>query len=92
MELKKCPRCGRFHNSEELACQNCMPKEREELKRVIEYMDEGSLNYCLLDKGDENYNSIFVDISKNTGVSQPKLERYFSTYLQDQTQFLKDNK
>lgn len=91
MEAKKCPRCGKFHNSEELVCQNCEVKEKEELKRIIDYMDEGSLNYCLLNKEDEKFNEIFLDISNKTQISQPTLGRYLDTYLKPKIENIKSD-
>ena len=43
MELKKCPRCGSFFDSELYVCQNCRTKENLDVEKVRVYIEENGL-------------------------------------------------
>ena len=59
MEFKKCARCGCFYTSNDNVCYNCLSKERFEMNKFKNYIEEANL---------ESINSL-NDIAINTGIS-----------------------
>ena len=64
MEFKKCARCGCFFVTEGEVYTNCMPKDRLDIYKMQNYLEE-------------NQGSSIDAISINTGISTKNLERYF---------------
>ena len=64
MEIKKCSRCGSFYTSDAQVCQNCMPKDKQDMVKLQGYIDNvsGSLSK--------------QQISMDTGISIRNLDRY----------------
>lgn len=64
MEIKKCSRCGSFYTSDAQVCQNCMPKDKQDMVKLQGYVENNS---CNLSK---------QQISIDTGISIRNLNRY----------------
>lgn len=64
MELKKCPRCGNFYDSELYVCQNCKTNENLDVKKVKGFIEE----YGLTESAEE--------MSIKTGVNLNNINRY----------------
>lgn len=64
MEFKKCSRCGCFFMSDDNICENCAPKDRFEMSKLRNYLDN------------ENYSNSINSISINTGITVKNLNRY----------------
>ena len=64
MEFKKCARCGAFFISNNHVCCNCEPKDRADMYKLSNYINENP-----------DIHSI-VDISINTGISAKNLNRF----------------
>ena len=64
MEIKKCSRCGTFFTSEAQVCQNCLPKDKQEMIKLQGYIDENSSELTK------------QKISIDTGISAKNLDRY----------------
>lgn len=66
MEFKKCERCGCFFSSNDSVCYNCLTKERFEMSKLKNYIEENNVN---------SINSIH-DLSIQTGISGKTLNRF----------------
>ena len=66
MEFKKCARCGCFYTSNDNVCYNCLSKERFEMNKFKNYIEEANL---------ESINSL-NDIAINTGISGKNINRF----------------
>ena len=66
MEFKKCDRCGCFFVSQDSVCQNCMPKDRNEINRLKDFFESSSETYSI--------NALSV----NTGISEKNINRYLN--------------
>ncbi len=66
MEFKKCARCGCFYTSNDNVCYNCLSKERFEMNKFKNYIEEANLG---------NINSL-NDIAINTGISDKNINRF----------------
>mgnify|MGYP004661384893 CR=1 FL=1 len=66
MEFKKCARCGCFYISNDNVCYNCLSKERFEMNKFKNYIEEANLG---------NINSL-NDIAINTGISDKNINRF----------------
>ena len=64
MEFKKCPRCGNFFASNEPICCNCVPKDRYEMSKLINYFETN------------DFSGSIDALAINTGISQKNLNRY----------------
>lgn len=64
MELKKCPRCGSFYNSDLLVCQNCKTNENLDVTKLKEYIEQYGCN-----KNAE-------EMSIQTGINVKNINRY----------------
>lgn len=65
MEFKKCARCGSFYVTDGDVCQNCMPKDRLDILKFNNYV--------------ENNSGVSADsISINTGISLKNVNRYLN--------------
>ncbi len=67
MEFKKCVRCGAFFVTEGDVCQNCMPKDRLDMVKFRDYIE----NNQDVDISADN-------ISVNTGISIRNVNRYLN--------------
>ncbi len=65
MEFKKCERCGAFFVTEGEICQNCTPKDRLDMIKFQDYIEETL---------DNSANSISI----NTGISLKNVNRYLT--------------
>ena len=63
MEFKKCERCGCFFTSNDNVCYNCLTKDRYEMSKFKDFINENNLN---------EINSLNY-ISTQTGISQKNL-------------------
>ena len=68
MEFKKCERCGCFYASNDNVCYNCLTKDRYEMSKFKNFINENNLN---------EINSL-NDISYKTGISGKNLNRFLS--------------
>ena len=66
MEFKKCERCGCFFASNDSVCHNCLTKERFEMSKLKNYIEENNV---------DSINSIH-DLSIQTGISGKTLNRF----------------
>ena len=64
MEFKKCPRCGNFFTSNEPICCNCVPKDKYEMSKLINYFETN------------DFSGSIDTLAANTGISQRNLNRY----------------
>ncbi len=64
MELKKCPRCGNFYNSELHVCQDCKTNENLDVDKLKGYIEQYGIN-----------NSA-EEMSIKTGVNVKNINRY----------------
>lgn len=67
MEIKKCNRCGSFYTSDTQVCQNCMPKDKQDIIKLQGYINENGIN------------STKQEISMGTGISPKNLDRYLQS-------------
>lgn len=66
MEFKKCERCGCFFASNDNVCYNCLTKDRFEMSKFKNFIEENNIN---------RINSL-SDLSVQTGISQKNLNRF----------------
>ena len=66
MEFKKCERCGCFFASNDNVCYNCLTKDRFEMSKFKNFIEENNIN---------KINSL-SDLSIQTGISQKNLNRF----------------
>lgn len=66
MEFKKCARCGCFYTSNDNVCYNCLSKEKFEMNKFKNYIEEANLG---------SINSL-NDIAINTGISGKNINRF----------------
>ena len=64
MEFKKCVRCGNFFVSNNDVCYNCEPKDRQEINKLNNYIEENSII------------SNVQDLSTNTNISINNINRF----------------
>ena len=65
MEFKRCARCGTFFVTDGDVCQNCMPKDRLDIVKFKDYVEN-------------NTNATPDSISINTGISVKNVNRYLN--------------
>lgn len=68
MEFKKCERCGCFYTSNDNVCYNCLTKEKSEINKFKNYIEENNINQI---------NSL-NDISIQTGISGKNINRFLN--------------
>lgn len=66
MQFNKCSRCGSFFVSSGDVCPNCAPKDKFEMNKLQNFLEDSDIN------------SSIESISYNTGISVKNLNRYFS--------------
>ena len=66
MEFKKCKRCGCFYASNDNVCYNCLTKDKYEMSKFKNYINENNLS---------EINSL-NEISSQTGISNKNLNRF----------------
>lgn len=66
MEFKKCERCGCFFTSNDNVCYNCLTKDRFEMSKFKNYVEENNIS---------NIASL-NDLSIQTGISSKNLNRF----------------
>ena len=66
MEFKKCERCGCFYTSNDSVCYNCLTKDKYEMSKFKNYINENNLS---------EINSL-NEISSQTGISNKNLNRF----------------
>ena len=66
MNLNKCERCGCFFASNDNVCYNCLTKDRFEMSKFKNFIEENNINQI---------NSL-SDLSIQTGISQKNLNRF----------------
>ena len=71
MEFKKCERCGCLFTSNDNVCYNCLTKDRYEMSKFKDFINENNLN---------EINSLNY-ISTQTGISQKNLNRFLNHNL-----------
>ena len=64
MEFKKCVRCGCFFMSDSDVCLNCEPKDRQEINKLNNFIE------------DNNEITNIQDLSINTSVSINNINRF----------------
>lgn len=68
MEFKKCERCGCFYTSNDNVCYNCLTKEKSEINKFKNYIEENNINQI---------NSL-NDIAIQTGISGKNINRFLN--------------
>ena len=68
MEFKKCARCGSFFLSNSDVCPKCLPKDKSEIAKINDYIDENNILSCSI-----------TNLSVNTGVSAKNINRFLDT-------------
>lgn len=66
MELKRCPRCGNFYNSDLNVCQDCKTNENLDVSKLKGYIDQYGVN------------ASSEEMAINTGVNVKNINRYLS--------------
>lgn len=66
MELKRCPRCGNFYNSDLNVCQDCKTNENLDVSKLKGYIDQYGAN------------ASSEEMAINTGVNVKNINRYLS--------------
>lgn len=66
MELKRCPRCGNFYNSDLNVCQDCKTNENLDVSKLKGYIDQYGMNAST------------EEMAINTGVNVKNINRYLS--------------
>ena len=66
MELKRCPRCGNFYNSDLNVCQDCKINENLDVSKLKGYIDQYGMN------------APTEEMAINTGVNVKNINRYLS--------------
>lgn len=66
MELKRCPRCGNFYNSDLNICQDCKTNENLDVSKLKGYIDQYGMNAST------------EEMAINTGVNVKNINRYLS--------------
>mgnify|MGYP005768626599 CR=1 FL=1 len=66
MELKRCPRCGNFYNSDLNVCQDCKTNENLDVSKLKGYIDQYGMNTST------------EEMAINTGVNVKNINRYLS--------------
>ena len=66
MELKRCPRCGNFYNSDLNVCQDCKTNENLDVSKHKGYIDQYGMNTST------------EEMAINTGVNVKNINRYLS--------------
>lgn len=66
MELKRCPRCGNFYNSELYVCQECKVNESLDVSKLKGYIEQYGINEST------------EEMSIITGVNVKNINRYLS--------------
>ena len=69
MEFKKCERCGCFYTSNDNVCYNCLTKDKYEMSKFKNYINENNLS---------EINSL-NEISSQTGISNKNLNRFLGS-------------
>ena len=64
MELKRCPRCGNFYNSDLNVCQDCKTNENLDVSKLKGYI------------GQYGMNASTEEMAINTGVNVKNINRY----------------
>lgn len=64
MELKRCPRCGNFYNSDLNVCQDCKTNENLDVSKLKGYIDQYGMNAST------------EEMAINTGVNVKNINRY----------------
>lgn len=64
MELKRCPRCGNFYNSDLNVCQDCKTNENLDVSKLKGYIDQYGMNTST------------EEMAINTGVNVKNINRY----------------
>lgn len=67
MEFKKCVRCGCFFMSDNDVCLNCEPKDRQEINKLNNYIEENDMIKNI------------QDLSINTSVSINNINRFIKS-------------
>ena len=71
MELKRCPRCGNFYNSDLNVCQDCKTNENLDVSKLKGYIDQYGMNAST------------EEMAINTGVNVKNINRYLSDTEKD---------
>lgn len=66
MELKRCPRCGNFYNSDLNVCQDCKTNENLDVSKLKGYIDQYGMNAST------------EEMAINTGVNVKNINRYLN--------------
>ena len=68
MEFKKCARCGCFFVSEAEVCPKCLPKDRCDISKLTNYINDNNITA-----------SIISNLSVNTGITLKNINRYLDS-------------
>lgn len=68
MEFKKCARCGNFFLSDNNVCPKCLPKDRCEITKITNYINDNDMTNCSL-----------TNLSVNTGVTLKNINRFLNS-------------
>ena len=70
MDFKKCARCGSFFLSEAEVCPKCLPKDKCEISKLTNYINENNITEYSI-----------TNLSVNTGISQKNINRYLDSNI-----------
>lgn len=70
MDFKKCARCGCFFLSEAEVCPKCLPKDKCEISKLTNYINENNITEYSI-----------TNLSVNTGISQKNINRYLDSNI-----------
>lgn len=68
MDFKKCARCGSFFLSDNEVCPKCLPKDRCEISKLTNYINDNNIT-----------NVSIANLSENTGITLKNINRFLNS-------------
>lgn len=70
MDFKKCARCGGFFLSDSDVCPKCLPKDKNDISKLTNYITDNNIT-----------NSTITNLSINTGITFKNINRYLDSNI-----------
>ncbi len=68
MEFKRCVRCGCFFLADSDVCPKCLPKDKSEISKLTNYINDNNIT-----------DSTLAILSENTGITLKNINRYLNS-------------
>lgn len=68
MDFKKCARCGCFFLSDEEVCPKCLPKDKSDISKLTNYINDNNITNCTI-----------ANLSRNTGITLKNIGRFLDS-------------